>query len=716
MNRPTTLKSRLTSGFTLIEMMVIAPIVILLIGSFVALIVNLTGEVLSARGLNTLTHDVQDALNRIEQDAKLSTTYLAVNNIDVSTTKQGYGGTTSTGSTTKFTNIDKTGSGGSNASIILNSLVTNDNPISSTAGLVYLANKPNDCSNFSEYSKNTPMTMNIVYFVDSNKTLWRRVIMPSNYTTASVRCGAAPWQIPSCINGYVPASLPFCKSNDERLIDGVDPADFKFGYYATASSVSEDPTASNQAINDDTIRNTALQSTPTLQVSITSRKTIAGREISRSASLRVTRLDTNASSIAIEKPPTSAPAVPSVSGSVSDGHVVTFTWPRISGAESYDLEYRINGGAWQSNAGTTDLDNNSRSYKVTSATHTDIVEAHVRATNSFGDSAYGSGSVTIPLWAPLVLKGGWTDYGNDYSTAAYTKTKSGLVMLKGLVKNSKSPGNGDIIGSLPQDYKPSGRLLFGVSTSPNASARVDVNPTSDGADVIFSDDGNSSWFSLDTVHYIPATGTAGSKVTPSLQNGFIPYGGAYEGPSYIQDPTTKRVTIQGLLNNGTRSNGTIIFTLPTTMRPSAYQHHPSRSATFHHLGIDPASGLLAKGDGTAAYSINTTFLPSSVSGWANLSLVNGWTWYGGVFSTPQYVKTSDGLVQLKGLIGGGSSTYGSVIATLPPGFRPKARILSVVPDTANYGRLDILPNGQILYMGTSNTWYALDGMVFPAEQ
>ncbi len=722
--------SSLKAGFTLVEMMVIAPIVILLIGSFIALIVNLTGEVLSSRGSNVLAYDVQDALNRIEQDIKLSTTYLSINNIDidgnvapaVAATRQGYARNASEvsgGSTVNFTNIAK--ANGSNASLIMNVLATNDNPLSNTANFVYLADQPNSCSSIAEYSKNTPLSTNVVYFVDSNETLWRRTIMPTDYDNASIRCGSAPWQQPSCAPGYSTASVPFCKTNDIKLVEGVRAADFQVSYYTSASGTAATSAANNPADTTpagDAVRNAALQSTPTVSVSIISRKTIAGREISQSGTVRATRLDTNASSIATVTPPTAVPAVPRVASNVSDGHYVNFTWPRVDSATSYDLDFRINGGAWQT--GGIELDNNSRTFTVSTAWHEDTVEARVRATNSVGNSAWTNNSLKIPLWAPLILRGGWTDYAAGYGTAAYTMTKSGLVMLKGLVRNSGTPAVGDIIGVLPNDYKPSGRLLMGTSTSPNASARVDINPISEGAQVVFSDSGAPGWFSLDSVRFVPAA-TTNTKVTPTLQNGFAAYGGGYEGPTYTQDTTTgtDRVTIQGLLSGGTRTNGTVIFTIPAALRPAKYQHHASRSGSFHHLGIDENAGLMAKGDGTGAYAINMSYLPASHPSWVNLSMVNSWVYYPdgpNWFSTPQYTKTSDGIVQLKGLIRGGSTTYDSNIATLPAGFRPKARILTTVANSGGYARIDILANGEVHFMGSSNTWYALDSVYFMAEQ
>ena len=154
------------------------------------------------------------------------------------------------------------------------------------------------------------------------------------------------------------------------------------------------------------------------------------------------------------------------------------------------------------------------------------------------------------------------------------------------------------------------------------------------------------------------------------------------------------------------------------MRPAKYQHHASRAEAFAHLGIDPASGMLAKGDGTGFLSLNSSFLPASYTSWTNLTLVNGWVWYdgsSGMFSTPQYTKTSDNVVQLKGLIRSGSTTYDTNIATLPAGFRPKGRLIYTTANSGGYARLDILPTGEIRFEGAANGWQALDNVMFIAE-
>ena len=700
-------------GFTLVEMLVVAPIVILFIGAFIGLIVNLTGEVMSSRGSNMLTYDIQDALNRIEDDVKQSTTFLAVNNIDVSTTKQGYSASPSpNGGTANFTNIDKSSSGGSYQSIVLNSLVTDGNPVSSQTGLVYLANQPNTCGDYNTYSKNTPMTMNVVYFVDNTNTLWRRVIMPSNYADSSARCGTkAPWQLPTCINGYNASVLTFCKTSDEKLISGVTPANFQFSYYTAASSTAADPTAAN-ASSSDSARNTALQSTPTIAVSLSATQTIAGRTITRSATLRATRSDGNATSIAKVVPPSSVPTTPSVSGVVTDGHAVNFTWPTVSGATSYDVDYQVNGGSWVS--GATGLTNNQRTYTVTQGNHTDTVTARVRANNSLGASSYGTSTITIPLWAPLIMQNGWVNYGSPYSTAAYTKTSTGAVFIKGMLSNPTAVPAGTVIAKLPADYAPSGgTLLFGTGTV-GGSGRIDIS--SDGTIRMgFGNVGQAGyWFSLETVRYMPDGNYTRTNVS-SFTNGWSNYGSGYAPASYTQD-SVGRVYIQGTTKPGTLTDGTAIFALPAAMMPPQYLHIASDSTGgWSHIGINTTPAVTAKGTGSGIYSVNASYLPSSYSGWINMSLQNSWSAYAG-YATPQYTKSSDGVVELKGLIKGGSTTAGANIMVLPAGYRPKQRILYTTASNAAYARVDILPTGEVQFLNGSNAWFSLDNVEFIAEQ
>lgn len=147
-------RSNETKGFTLVEMLVVAPIVILAIGAFLTVIISMTGEVIASRASNVLTYNVNDALNRVEQDVKQSTTFLAANTVPlIAGNAQGVND-----DATGFTNVG----GSSGTSLILNMVATTGNPIDSASQYIFLKDQPNPCANPYD---NIPLTYNIVYFV-----------------------------------------------------------------------------------------------------------------------------------------------------------------------------------------------------------------------------------------------------------------------------------------------------------------------------------------------------------------------------------------------------------------------------------------------------------------------------------------------------------------------------------------------------------------------
>ncbi len=270
-------------GFTLVEMLVVAPVVILFIGGFVAVIVNLTGETLASQASNNLAYNLQDTLNRIEDDIQFSTDFLAVNDIPSSSTLQGYNDNPNTGSTTDFTNVVV--SGGSTATLIIKRAATN---VAQTS-LVFLANSPNNCTDPALYSENTPMSTNIVYFVDANGVLWRRTIMTADFDNPTIRCGDAPLQQPTCVTGYNAALRTNCKTTDIRLLDGVSAATFNFNYFTDANATIANTAAENVA-SSNAVRDAALDTLTSVEVTISSTDEIAGRTITQSGSIRATRL------------------------------------------------------------------------------------------------------------------------------------------------------------------------------------------------------------------------------------------------------------------------------------------------------------------------------------------------------------------------------------------------------------------------------------------
>ena len=270
-------------AFTLVEMLVIAPILVLMIGGFVGLIIALSGETLRTRGADAMIYGMNDALFQIQSDVELSTGFLAENDVVISSTGQGYGDTVSTGSTTNFNNQ----ASGHNALILrLTATTENRNSSNTTARPVTLINTPNDCSDPSLYVSNIPMTINVIYFVKDN-TLWRRVIMPSDYDSTTAYCGS-PWQRPSCTPNYDAVARPFCKASDAALVTANTNLSMTINYYPSPGSTTAD-TVSNGTGTAST-RAAALLNMESIQLAITANQNIGGQAVSRSNSLRINRL------------------------------------------------------------------------------------------------------------------------------------------------------------------------------------------------------------------------------------------------------------------------------------------------------------------------------------------------------------------------------------------------------------------------------------------
>jgi len=691
-NKPSS--TSLGHGFTIVEMLIIAPIVILTIGAFVTVIVNMTGDVLATRSSNVLAYSIQDALNRIEDDVKLSTTFLEANNVSLAGSHQGFDDNVA-----NFANVDN----GTNGNmLILNTLATTGNPLSPTSGLIYLTGQPNACG--ATQNQNTPMTMNVIYFVKNN-TLWRRTIMPSNYAAGlTVSCNI-PWQQPSCAPGVTDS---FCKTQDVRLVDNLKPSDFVVQYFNTA-----DATAANSAAVDPTSasnRHVALQSTQTASATINTSKTVAGRQISQAGTMRATRLDINSSTIA-DIVVATTPATPTVTASFSVPNTANFTWPAVPGATSYTVNYNIAGGTYV-NGSTGSV---ATSFSMTAANNQSVC-ATVYAVNSAGTSAAsGPTCMTIPLWNGLVYQNNWSDYGNGYATGAYTMTSSGVVVIKGLTKRAGTPSSGEAIAILPVGYRPSEALMFGTSTGASGgdtTARIDIN--TNGAITYATGSGN--WLSLEKIMFIPsATSYAWSALTPF--NGWVNFNSGFASAGYTRD-SAGHVFIKGLVANGTTTDGTPIVTVPSGYSTDSYLHIASTSNnTFDDVGVDTSGNIVAKGNALNSYkSLQISYLPPGYATWYPLTLQSGWLPRAG-FAVPSYAKTADGIVTVRGLIDSGNATAGLTITNLPPGYRPKETHIFEEACVNAYCRMDVYPDGRIVAGGgVSTSWSSLDSISFMAEQ
>ena len=91
-----------------------------------------------------------------------------------------------------------------------------------------------------------------------------------------------------------------------------------------------------------------------------------------------------------------------------------------------------------------------------------------------GDSGLGA----LEGWQSLAFASGWSNYETGFATVSFRKDQLGRVYLRGLAeKSGGTPALEDVIGTLPEGYRPTGRLIFEVATGePHSGGRVDVLP------------------------------------------------------------------------------------------------------------------------------------------------------------------------------------------------------------------------------------------------
>lgn len=248
-------KNHTQKGFTLVEIAVVAPVVILVIGTFIYAIITMTGDVMAGRAANVLAYNIQDALNRIEADFKISGGYSGTNSFTVQS-PQG-----SDNINASFLTTITTGQR-DNKPLIIKSYATNKNPLAADRNIIYKRGTLADCSNSTLVAQNEILMIDIVYFVDASGTLWRRILVPLGYNdggcVTSQTTLAEPWQQPSCYN--YSSNRDYCKTNDEKLVDGLDATN---GFQVTYDSTN----------------------TNKITVTIKATSTVAGRSITKSGTI-----------------------------------------------------------------------------------------------------------------------------------------------------------------------------------------------------------------------------------------------------------------------------------------------------------------------------------------------------------------------------------------------------------------------------------------------
>jgi len=663
----TKFKQKKEAGFTLIEILIIAPIVIIAISGFIALMITIVGKVLLTRDQTSVAYDSQNALDRIEQDVKLSTKFLTT----TGTLPSPQGSDNNYTGTAAFSNASNT--------FILNSLATDSNPHTWDRWLIYYDNQPNPCDNTQ--TSNRAFSVRVIYYINNN-TLWRRTYVPPwNLNTGSPDANTIctysssyyPWQKNSCSPGYVSSQ---CQTEDERVMDNI--SSLTVQYFPDPTS-STDMGAANAA------------SATAVNVTITGSKATVGKTFTTTSSLRAAKLN----SINTDASPLTAPVVTSTQP-VPDQ--ATFSWAGIPSATNYLVSYNINGGSWTN----TTLSSSTTSYTI-SANRGDTISIKVAATNGANTSSYGTNSSTLPLWTSLAFQNGWTNYSSTYNTAQFTKTSSCRVFVKGLVMSGSTTG-WTPIGNLPVGFRPKGELVFQVGTNPNATGRIDVMTNGD-IDFV---SGSNSWISLDSISFVPSSCTSTWNELP-FYNSWTNWAGGYETVHTLID-NQGRVALQGLAKAGT--GGAVINQMSdvsSSYYPPTYHMFPAGANGWADFQISNGGSVQERGSPPTTYlGMQALYYPGSTGTWGTPSFQNGWTNYAGGWSNLQYTKASDGVVTIRGLVKSGSTSGTNTIATLPSGYLPPAReLFATVANADIFARVDIDTSGNILFVTGTNGYFAV---------
>lgn len=684
------MQAKRRAGFTLIEILVIAPIVILFIGAFIALIVSLTGESIKLQASNAAAFSTQDTLDDIEASTLQATGFLATTGAVQS--PQG-----KDNATAAFVNDG----GGSNPdTLIISAAATTKGPYDPTRSVIYTGT--GTCN-----TNNPIYTYTTIYFVNTtDHALYKRTILPQ------IPACAVPWQRGSCQESLVAANSTVCKTSDEKLLDNV--TGMTIQYYSDALSTTPMPKA--QATTATSI-----------EVSIATSKSTAGEPITYSASSRV-----SAQNVQSAENSQTPPATPSIStsndinsGNESSPYRSIFTWDGVGSADGYTLRYRVNGGSWS----VANLSSSATTYTINTDSRKAVVEIELTVKSQAGNYLYGTASTTNPRWQTCSFQSGWTNYGNGYAGAGFTRTSAGVIGLRGLIANGTISGTANVC-TLPVGFRPAQTIMFqvgGYEGGTSGSARVDVYSNGD----VRVSQGENPWVSLSGITFLAYNApTSVGWTNGTYANGWTNYStGCTDQPTgngwgcfkYAKD-TLGRVFTEGLGRPGTVTAGTTMGTLSssTSIAPSNGMHVPSRTGGNSAVNIGSTGAITVRGiPASPGYqAVSFTYYPASFTSWVTLPLTNSWANYGSGWSPAQCYKGADDLVIVRGLVRSGAAAGLTMnLDAVGCGIHTDGRLIMPAWMSANSSaRLDVLTDGTMTFVTPYSTaWTSIDSVRFIAD-
>lgn len=144
-------------------------------------------------------------------------------------------------------------------------------------------------------------------------------------------------------------------------------------------------------------------------------------------------------------------------------------------------------------------------YKDAAGVLIPLANAGPRITvSSTAPSTPANGDLWVDLsamsWTAPTFQNSWVNYGDQWNVAGYCKDPSGIVRLRGLIKN----GSAGTIFTLPVGFRPSATCLYLVAcnhATPPGNARIDVLSNGSVNLMTYATGGNNAWVSLDGITF-----------------------------------------------------------------------------------------------------------------------------------------------------------------------------------------------------------------------
>lgn len=684
-------------------MLVVAPLALIVIAGLVGAMVSMIGDSLIASDRADIAYNIQDTLSQIEQDSRVTTSFMGA--FSYFNSPQGRNGD----GTTPF-------SYGDNNDLILTQQATSASPYNNARQLIYYANQPASCGPGSDTSGNRTLFNRVIYFLTANadgtKSLWRRIILNPwnlNSTPDGNTVCSAPWQRSSCPVGSTVSNTPGanCQSIDQKMLDNV--TDFVPTFYTSSGDTTSDPT---KAIG--------------VSVSVTVSQSVSGTLLTQTSVMRTSRRNDVP---AIPKP--SKPVVSTYNPGILNYNnpiLTSFQWSSTN-AYTYTISTKVGAGDWSAPKSTS-----ATNISVSSDPNTPV-SIKVTAVNDSGVSDPTQYDSTPILFSNMSLAADSVCFKNGaspYYCPSFTRTTAGVVVLRGIV-TSGTDGSG-IITTLPQGFRPNKQITFTAESVSDTLARVDVMP--DGT-VTWVNSKPGSWLSLDSIRFLSSDLEPLSWTDPDLYcptgctTPWTNSGGNYKSLQFTKD-SMGRAHLYGRLTTPSPyppANYSNMTSVPADYQPPTSDMYPDSSGVtpndvYASFNIDKTVTEFRTNLGSTYKSFAAMYYPDNgMASWQTVSIPtpSGWGVFSGKYSSPAYTKAADNLVTIRGLIAGGTATAGTVLFTLPLAYSPSSQLVFLV---AGYNsgvevpaRIDVTSTGQVILTDSmSNNYLSLAGISYYQDQ